>query len=206
MAAALQRDSRAPRWRPATTTLAANRLTSHSHGAGSVSSKSLMSNAMRRSGVANAPKLRRWASPPAWTRNPVLGVFAKSKAINDAAPRRNAKATPASAHIGWGRGNRGGRDCRRRADSGCCARACAIWRDRRAGPRRAISVPTVRPPERRQFGWRWKGRAGRADSGGAARGYRRDPLGDVNTDPARPINARDRATTALPAARSARPA
>ena len=49
--------------RPAMTTLAARRLRSHSHGPGSVSSKSLTSNIIDRSGEANRPKLLRWASP-----------------------------------------------------------------------------------------------------------------------------------------------
>jgi hypothetical protein len=39
--------------------LAASRFTSHSHGPGSVSSKSLTSNTSRRSGDANAPKFDR---------------------------------------------------------------------------------------------------------------------------------------------------
>ena len=46
-----------------TTKLAARRFTSHSHGAGSVSSRSLMEKMILRSGVANPPKLERWASP-----------------------------------------------------------------------------------------------------------------------------------------------
>ena len=46
-----------PLARPAMTMLAASRLTSHSQGPGSVSSKSLASNTRRRSGEANRPKL-----------------------------------------------------------------------------------------------------------------------------------------------------
>jgi hypothetical protein len=42
-----------PRSRPATAKLATRRLTSHSNGPGSVSSKSLMLNTSRRSGAAN---------------------------------------------------------------------------------------------------------------------------------------------------------
>ena len=53
--------------RPAITTLAARRLTSHSHGPGIVSSKSLASKTRRRSGDAKRPKLeserRRWPAP-----------------------------------------------------------------------------------------------------------------------------------------------
>jgi hypothetical protein len=48
--------------RPAIATLAASRLTSHSHGPGRVSSKSLRSNSNCRSGEAKAPKLPRCAS------------------------------------------------------------------------------------------------------------------------------------------------
>ena len=54
-----------PLLRAAMTTLAASRLTSHSHGPGSVSSKSFESNTSVRSGEANRPKLDRWASPDA---------------------------------------------------------------------------------------------------------------------------------------------
>jgi len=69
------------------TTLPARRFTSHSQGAGIVSSKSLMSKISRRSGVAKPPKLSRWASPQAWTRRPVVGVWARSLAMIAAAPR-----------------------------------------------------------------------------------------------------------------------
>ena len=47
-----------PLSRQASTKLAARRFTSHSQGAGRVSSRSLMSKITRRSGVANAPKLQ----------------------------------------------------------------------------------------------------------------------------------------------------
>jgi hypothetical protein len=50
----------------ASTIDATSRLTSHSQGPGKVSSKSLISKMMLRSGVANPPKLRRWQSPHAW--------------------------------------------------------------------------------------------------------------------------------------------
>ena len=66
---------------------AARRLTSHSHGPGSVSSKSLMSKISRRSGVPNTPKLDRWASPQSWTVTPEVGVAARSVAMSNAAPR-----------------------------------------------------------------------------------------------------------------------
>ena len=56
-----------PRSRPITSTLAASRFTSHSHGPGSVSSKSLTSKSICRSGVPNRPKFDRWASPQSWT-------------------------------------------------------------------------------------------------------------------------------------------
>ena len=59
-----------PLLRPARTKLTANLFRSHSHGAGRVSSKSLMSKMMRRSGVPNPPKFIRWQSPQACTRTP----------------------------------------------------------------------------------------------------------------------------------------
>lgn len=76
-----------PLARPAMTRLAASRLTSHSHGPGSVSSKSLMSNISRRSGEASSRKFSRCASPQHWTRIPVRGVPARSAAMMAAAPR-----------------------------------------------------------------------------------------------------------------------
>ena len=76
-----------PLSRPATARLAASRLTSHSNGPGSVSSKSLTSNTSRRAGEANAPKLARCASPHSCTRSPDVGVVARSAAIGSAAPR-----------------------------------------------------------------------------------------------------------------------
>ena len=76
-----------PRWRPTTWRLAASRFTSHSHGPGNVSSKSLMSNTMLRSGVANLPKFETCASPQAWTRSPVTGRPARSLAMTAAPPR-----------------------------------------------------------------------------------------------------------------------
>ena len=63
-----------PRWRATTCRLAHNRLTSHSHGPGTVSSKSLMSKTRLRSGLANFPKLVTCASPHACTRMPVTAV------------------------------------------------------------------------------------------------------------------------------------
>ena len=68
-------------------TLAASRFTSHSHGPGSVSSKSLMSNTIRRSGDANTPKFDRCASPQHCTRSPEVGVVERSCVITLAAPR-----------------------------------------------------------------------------------------------------------------------
>ena len=61
--------------------LAARRLTSHSHGPGSVSSKSLTSNTSVRSGEANTPKFDRCASPQHWTGSPDRGVAARSCAM-----------------------------------------------------------------------------------------------------------------------------
>ncbi len=79
-------------FRAAISTLVASRLTSHSHGPGSVSSKSSTSKTRLRSGEANSPKLARWASPQACTISPVRGVRARSPAISSAAPRKNANA------------------------------------------------------------------------------------------------------------------
>jgi hypothetical protein len=58
-----------------------------SHGAGDVSSKSLISKMMLRSGVAKPPKFIKWQSPHACTLRPVLGVRDKSEAIKPADPR-----------------------------------------------------------------------------------------------------------------------
>src|SRR5207244_2381950 len=57
------------------------------HGAGSVSSKSLISKMMLRSGVAKPPKFTRWQSPQDCTRRSVVNVPARSAAITPAAPR-----------------------------------------------------------------------------------------------------------------------
>ncbi len=73
------------------TTLAAKRLTSHSHGPGRVSSKSLTSNMSERSGEANRPKLDRWASPQICAESPERGVVARSEAMTRAAPRKKVK-------------------------------------------------------------------------------------------------------------------
>ena len=73
--------------RAATSRLAASRLTSHSHGPGSVSSKSLTSKTRRRSAEPKTPKFDRCASPHACTANPDTGVVARSLAIGSAAPR-----------------------------------------------------------------------------------------------------------------------
>lgn len=73
--------------RPAMTRLAASRLTSHSQGPGSVSSKSLMSKSRFRSGEASNRKFSRWASPHNCARIPESGVPARSAAIRAAAPR-----------------------------------------------------------------------------------------------------------------------
>ncbi len=78
-----------PRWRPATTMLAARRLTSHSQGPGSVSSKSLQSNTSWRSGDPKTPKFERWASPQICALIPERGVPERSDAITRAAPRKN---------------------------------------------------------------------------------------------------------------------
>ena len=72
-----------PRSRPATAKLATSRLTSHSNGPGSVSSKSLTLKTSRRSGAAKTPKFERWASPQSCTCRPVRGVAARSAAMSD---------------------------------------------------------------------------------------------------------------------------
>ena len=87
MVARRLRDALKPLARPAMTTLAASRLTSHSQAAGSVSSKSLASKTRRRSGEAKRPKLEMWASPLACTMMSVRGVVARSKAITAGVPR-----------------------------------------------------------------------------------------------------------------------
>jgi len=73
--------------RPPIAKLAAKRFTSHSHGPGAVSSKSLMSKTRRRSGEPNTPKFDRCASPHNWTRMPEFGVRARSDAMIKAPPR-----------------------------------------------------------------------------------------------------------------------
>src|SRR5262249_42591858 len=79
------------RQREASTKLLANRLTSHSNGAGNVSSKSLMSKINVRSGDANTPKFARWQSPQDCTMMPAEGVFFRSWACITAVPRKKAK-------------------------------------------------------------------------------------------------------------------
>ena len=76
-----------PRSRPRTSKLAASRFTSHSHGPGSVSSKSLMSKSSCRSGEAKTPKFDRCASPQSWVWTPETGVVERSDAMISAPPR-----------------------------------------------------------------------------------------------------------------------
>ena len=78
---------RKPLSRAAISMLTANRLTSHSHGPGSASSKSLRSNTSRRSGDPNTPKFDRCASPQHCTVSPDRGVAPRSWAMIRAAPR-----------------------------------------------------------------------------------------------------------------------
>ena len=82
-----------PTTRAATAQLAASRFTSHSHGAGRVSSKSLTSKVRRRSGVAYAPKFRRCASPHACTLMPVCG---RPREI----PRHHHRRAPEEREVG----------------------------------------------------------------------------------------------------------
>jgi hypothetical protein len=79
--------ARKPLSRAAICMLTASRLTSHSHGPGSVSSKSLTSNTSARSGEANTPKFDRCESPQHCTVSPDRGVAARSWAMIIAAPR-----------------------------------------------------------------------------------------------------------------------
>ena len=82
-----RRSAASPMSRPAISALAAMRLTSHSHGPGSVSSKSLGPKTSLRSGAPNPPKFEMWASPHAWIAMPESGVAARSAAMTAAAPR-----------------------------------------------------------------------------------------------------------------------
>ena len=88
--------------------LAASRFTSHSHGPGMVSSKSLMSKIIWRSGVAKSPKLERCASPQSWTVTPDRGVVSRSVAMSSAAPRKkvNGEASMRPYRIGTSSGSR----------------------------------------------------------------------------------------------------
>ena len=88
--AARRAASSKPRARPATAKLAASRFTSHSNGPGSVSSKSLRLNTIRRSGAAKPPKFERCASPHSCACSPERGAPARSAAMMYAAPRKNA--------------------------------------------------------------------------------------------------------------------
>ena len=89
--------------------LAARRLTSHSHGPGRVSSKSLTSKSSLRSGEAYRPKLDRCASPQTWTVRPDTGVVARSLAMTRAAPRKKANGEAAIRPYRTG-SNSGSRD------------------------------------------------------------------------------------------------
>ena len=80
-----------PSCRAAMTMLAASRFTSHSHGPGRVSSKSLQSKTSWRSGEPKAPKLDRWASPQSCAERPERAVEERSEAITSAAPRKKVK-------------------------------------------------------------------------------------------------------------------
>ena len=102
MTMARRSDAAKPRSRPKISTLAVSRFTSHSHGPGRVSSKSVMSNSIRRSGVPNRPKFDRWASPHSCTVTPECGVVARSAAMTNAAPQYKVKGEISIARVGWG--------------------------------------------------------------------------------------------------------
>ena len=150
--------ARKPLSRAAINMLAARRLTSHSHGPGDVSSKSLRSNTSCRSGEANTPKLLTCASPLSWQARPENGVFARSPAITDAAPRKNAngEASIRPYRIGTSSGTRVPRPVRPqhlhrvgpRLDGGSNA-ACPQRGDflpRRLAARRRAQPPTDAGP------------------------------------------------------------
>jgi len=80
-----------PRERASTAKLVASRFTSHSKGAGRVSSKSLTSKTGVPSSEAKVPKFARWQSPQDCTQRPLTGVSARSAAMMAAAPRRKVK-------------------------------------------------------------------------------------------------------------------
>lgn len=87
--------SSAPTSRPTSTRLAASRLRSHSHGPGTVSSKSLMSITSCPRASPYRPKLAACASPQSWAVIPEVGVGARSAAIRPAEPRRKANGVAA---------------------------------------------------------------------------------------------------------------
>ena len=85
--------------------LATRRDTSHSNGPGRVSSKWRRSNDSWRSGVAQLPKLRTWASPHSCTVKPVPGREARS--APSPLPRRGRTPTESPPS-----GNGGGEELR----------------------------------------------------------------------------------------------
>ncbi len=93
--ASRQPASLSPATRPPSTMLVANRFTSHSHGPGIDSSKSLRSKTRCPSGAANAPRLSTCASPHICTTSPVVGHSDRSYAMRGAAPRKKPKGEAA---------------------------------------------------------------------------------------------------------------
>ena len=127
------------------TALAARRLRSHSHGPGSVSSKSLTSNIRVRSGEANTPKFDRWASPQIWALRPDRGVVARSEAMTSAAPRKkvNGDTSMRPYRIGTSSGTRVVA-CRSSSATGSgrsAAGSKAPWEER--GARARASLPSA---------------------------------------------------------------
>ena len=127
-----------------TTMLATSRDTSHSNGPGSVSSKSRRSKESCRSGVAQSPKLRMWASPHSCTVRPLSGREARSAAITAAAPVEGPRGRghPGMADRARGRGGASGPGRRSRPAD----------RSLRCGPsgpvRRAVTARGRRAPRR----------------------------------------------------------
>ena len=145
-----------PLARPAMTMLAASRLTSHSQGPGSVSSKSLASNTRRRSGDANRPKFEQVGVAAglhddvrAGRRGEVEGHHRGRAAVVGEGRLRHARVTQRDQvgqpvgllrARGWRSGR--GRPGARRRHGWCAARACAG-----ADPPRVVrrGGPTVVP-------------------------------------------------------------
>ena len=192
-----------PRSRPATSMLAANRLTSHSNGPGCVSSKSLRSNTSRRSGPAKVPKLLRCASPHSCAVRPVEGTAGQVGGHDRraAAVERERRAQHAAVADRDQPGDRASRPGARGSPPGPRGRARGSSRRGRSGGARA--APRGPPPRarRRATGGRLARslRGARLDASGElpghlARAAREDQhrAGGAAGDPARDAPEHDR--------------